>query len=147
MDEAGIDIAPQVEQGVQLDFGLGCAERSPREHGQTQIDDCGIQRIDRLRQIETKRFVDVELARDVDKALPEVCIDALVAYGVGIGQRVACHGAAKPHVIKLGRLTAQARLDVAQAFAISQLRKRHAQILVEAESPRESLRVTSPALG
>ena len=40
--------------------------------------------------------------------------------------------AANPQVIELGLLRAQARFDVAQALAISQLREGHAEKLVEA---------------
>lgn len=76
-------------------------------------------------------------------ALSEVRIDAPVAHGVGIGQGVARHGAAKSHVVKLARLTAQARFDVAQTLAVRQLRKRHAQVLVEAS---ELLDLVFPAI-
>ena len=43
--------------------------------------------------------------------------------------------AAKAEVIELRALRPQARLDVAQALAIGQLRERHRQVLVEAGEP------------
>jgi hypothetical protein len=51
----------------------------------------------------------------------ELGIDAPVARLVGIGQCASAHRAAKTHVIELGGLCAQTRLDVAQAFAVGQL--------------------------
>ena len=50
---------------------------------------------------------------------------------VGIGQGAARNAALDAHVVELARLRSQTRFDVAQALAIGQLSKGHAQILVE----------------
>lgn len=130
VDKAG-DIAAQVEQRVQLDRRLGRAKRSPRKYRQAQIDGGRIQRVDRLREIDAKRFVHVKRASYSDQALCEVGVDAPVANRIGIGQRIARHRTAKAHMVELGGLTAQTGFDIAQTLAIGQLRERHAQKLVE----------------
>ena len=53
-----------------------------------------------------------------------------VAPGIGMGERVARHAAA--HVVAFHRVRSQARLDVAQSLAVSQLRKRQRQKLIQA---------------
>jgi len=64
--------------------------------------------------------------------LREVRVDAPVPLAVRVGQRVAGHAAADPHVVELSAMRPQADLDVAQAFAVGQLRERQAQELVQA---------------
>src|SRR3989338_318045 len=130
VDEAG-DIATQVEQRMQLDRRFGRTKRSPRKYRQTQIDGGCIQCVDRLREIDAKRFVHVERACYSNQALCEVGIDAPVSNHIRIGQRIARHRTAKAHVVKLGGLTAQTGFDVAQTLAISQLRERHTEKLIE----------------
>ena len=66
------------------------------------------------------------------KHLREVGVDAPVVALVGVGQRGARHPAAEAHVVELAAHRPQARLDVAQALAVSQLREGHRQILVPA---------------
>lgn len=46
VNEAG-DIAAQVQQGVQLDGGLGLAKRHPGKHRQAQLDGTGIECVNR----------------------------------------------------------------------------------------------------
>ncbi len=59
-------------------------------------------------------------------------MDAPIACLVGVSQGAACNRRADPHVVELVPLCAQTGLNVAQTFAIGELRKRHAQILVQA---------------
>ncbi len=130
MDE-GRDVAAQIEQGVQLDRRFGRAEWCPRKHRRAQIDHGRVQRVDRLLQIDTKGLVDIQRPRDADEALREIGVDAPVAYGIGVGERIARDRRSKAEVIQLGALGAQARLDVAQALPKRQLRERHAQKLIQ----------------
>ena len=67
-----------------------------------------------------------------DQDLREVGIDPPVARFVGVGQSGARHLAAKSQVVELAAYRAQACFDVAQAFAVSQLREGHRQKLVPA---------------
>jgi hypothetical protein len=125
------DIATQVQQRVQLDGRLGRAKRRPRKYRQAQVDGAGIQSIDRVFQIDAKRFCGIKTAGDGNERLGKVGVDAPVAHRVRIGQGVAGDIAADAHMIELSRLRSQARLDVAQAFAIGKLCKRHTEILIE----------------
>lgn len=73
----------------------------------------------------------VELSRRLDQACRKVGVYAAIALLVGIGQRAAGDVAPDAQVVKLGLMRTQAGLDVAQAFAISQLREGHAEELIE----------------
>ena len=88
VDEAG-NVAAQVEQRMQLDRRFGRTKRSPRKYRKAQIDGGRIQCVDRLREIDAKRFVHVERPSYSDQALCEVGVDAPVSNRIRIGQRVA----------------------------------------------------------
>src|SRR6202011_586556 len=98
MDE-GWNVAAQIELRVQLDRRFGRAERCPRKYRQTQIDGRRIQRVDRLLQIDPEGLVDVQRPGDADHALREVGVDAPVAHGVRVGQRIARYRRTNPEVI------------------------------------------------
>ena len=125
------DVAAQVQERVQLDGRLGRAKRSPRKYRQAQVDGAGIQSIDRVFQIDAKRFCGIKTTGDGNERLGKVGVDAPVATLVGIGQSTARNPALDAHVVELARLRAQARFDVAQTFSIGQLSKGHAEVLVE----------------
>ena len=63
------DIATQIEERVQLDGCLGRAKRRPRKDRQAQVDRTGIQSIDRVFQIDTKRFCGIKTAGDGNERL------------------------------------------------------------------------------
>ena len=117
------DIAPQIEQRVQFDSGLGSPEWRPGKNRQTQIDRGRIECVNRVVQIDAKRFVDIEGASLRDQSLREVGINAPVSSFVGIGQCRAFDRRSNAQVIKLGRLRGKAHFDISEAFPISQLRK------------------------
>ena len=89
-----------------------------------------------LRQIddELKVILLLRLQRpgDTDQALGEIGVDAPVARGIGIGQRIASHRRANPEMIEFGALGAQAYFDVPKALPKGQLREGHAQKLIQA---------------
>ena len=122
----------QVEQRVQLHRRFGVAKLGPGKQRQAQIDGGGIQRIDRLGEIHRKGLLSIEPTRGADQRVGEFGVDAPVARLVGVGQGAAADLAAKTQVVELGGLRAQARLDVAQAFAVGQLCEGHGQKLVQA---------------
>jgi hypothetical protein len=103
----------------------------PTETPTAQIDGGRVQRVDRLLQIDAKGLFDIQRPRDADEALREIGVDAPVAHGVGVGERIACNHRSKTEVIQLGALGAQTRLDVAQALSKRQLRECHAQELIQ----------------
>ena len=124
MDEAGYGAA-QVHEGVQLHGGLGPAELRPREGREAQVDGGGIQRVDRLLQIQYAGLAGVEAAGLADEHLCEVRVDPPVVQFVRIGQRTALHRAAQPHAIELAGLCAQAEFDVPKAPSVCELREGH----------------------
>jgi len=130
-DEAW-DIAAQIEQGVHLHRRLRGAEVRPRKDRQAQVDGCGVQSVDAVRQLHADVVVGIEPLRLRDQTLGQLRIDAPVARLVCVGQRRAADGLAKAHGIELRGLRREACLDVAQALAIGQLGKRHGAILLAA---------------
>jgi len=126
------DVATQVQQRVQFHRRFCGTKRRPWKHRQAQVDGTGIERVDRLFQVDPKGFVGIQPAGDSDQRLGQGRIDTPVAHRIRVGQGVARHAAADTQVIKLGTLSAQTRFDVPQALPISKLRKGHAQVLIEA---------------
>jgi len=126
------DVTAQIQERVQLDGCFGRAKRCPAEHRQAQVDGTGIQGVDRLFQIDAKRFPGIKTTGDCDEGLGKVGVDTPVATLVGIGQGAARYPALDAHMVELFFLGSQARFDVAQALSIGQLGERHTEILVEA---------------
>jgi hypothetical protein len=58
--DEGWDIAPQIQERVQLDRRFGRAERRPWKDRETQIDRGGIERVDGVLEIEPERLVGVK---------------------------------------------------------------------------------------
>lgn len=131
MDETGY-IAAKVQQGMHLYSRLGRAKGRPGENRKAQVDGRGIECVNCFRQIHTKRFVQIEFARDADQALGKIGINAPISNRIGVGQRIARYRGAESHVVKLRGLTAQAGFDIAETFAVGQLGEGHAQELIEA---------------
>jgi len=131
VDEAR-DVAAQVDQRVQLDGRLGGAKPRPRKQRQAQVDRRGIERVDRVFQIDAEGLVHVESARDANRVLRNLRVDAPIARFVCIGKRALGHRSANAQVVELGRVRTQTGFDVAQALAVGQLRKRHAAELARA---------------
>ncbi len=131
VDEAGNGTS-QIEQRVQLDCRLGATKRRPRMDRQAKIDGGGIEGIHRCIQVHAQRFVGIQRARHRNQMLREVGVDLPRSCGVRIGQGIARDSsAAKSHVIEPMRLRSQIDFDVAQRFAIGQLRKRHGEELIQ----------------
>ena len=131
VNEAG-DVPSQIEQGMQLDSGLGRTKWCPRKYRQTQIDGAGIEGIHRRVEFHTKRLLGIQRSCHANQMLGEVGIDLPGACSVRIGQRVARNRlTAKPHVVQPPRLRTQIDLDVAQRLAVGQLREGHGEELVQ----------------
>ena len=134
------DVAPQVQQRVQLDGRLGRAKRSPSKYRQAKIDGAGIQSVDRVLEVDAKRFPGIKTTGGGNERLGKVGIDTPVAALVGIGQGTARNPAVDAHVVQLARLRAQARFDIAQTFPVGQLSERHAEVLVETRKALDLVR-------
>jgi hypothetical protein len=131
----GRDIAPQVQERMQLDSRFGRTKRCPRKHRQTQIDGGGVESVNRVFQIDSKGLVGIQPSCHRDQPLGKVAVDAPVASCVGVGKSVARHGAADAQVVELGGLRAQTGFDISETLAKRQLRKSHRQVLIQASEP------------
>ena len=127
----GRDIAPQIEERMELDCALVFAKSRPGEERQAQIDSGRVECIDRMRQFQAEAVFGIEFARFLNQAEGEILIDAPVATLVGIRQCALGNAAANAQMVELGGMGAQTSLDVAQAFPVGQLREGHAQKLIE----------------
>ena len=126
------DGAAQIEQRVQLERVLSRFVSCPGKQRHAQIDDRGIQGVDRVGQLQPQILVAIKPPRFRDQDGSEVGIDAPVTAFVGIGQRAPRHRAPNAQVIESPVLRAQTGDDIAQALAEGQLGKGHAQKLVPA---------------
>jgi hypothetical protein len=126
----GWNIAAKVEQRVHFDTRttLGC--RGPVEQAQAQIDGGGVDGIHTLIQVQPKSILAVKTASNTDEVHGKVFKDPAVSSLFGIGQSGAGNPAAKPCVVKLARVRAQAKLNVTKACSRCELGKHHAQELV-----------------
>ena len=128
----GMYVAPQIEQGVQFDGGLGRAKRCPGKYRQTQVDGAGVEGIDRRVELHAKGLCRIKWPGNTDQVLREVGIDLPRSCGVRIGQRVARNRlTAKPHVVQPPCLGTQIDFDIAQGFAVGQLGEGHGEELVQ----------------
>ena len=120
----------KIEQGVHFDGGFVLAELGPREQRQAQINSGGVQCVQALVEVHADGILCVQGSCDADQHLGEVSIDAPVVSLIGVGECGARHVPAESNVIQLAAHRAKACLYVTQAFAVSQLREGHRQILV-----------------
>jgi hypothetical protein len=118
---------------VKFDSGLGSTKWSPRMQRQAKVDSACVVCLNSGVQIDAQGFFDVQRSSDANQVLREVGIDLPGSCCTGAGQRIARDRfAAKAQAIKPSRLCAQIYLDVAQRFAVSELREGHRQELIEA---------------
>ena len=126
------DVAPQIEQGVQFDGGLGRAKRCPCKHRQAQVDGAGVEGIHSRIELHAKGLRGVQGSCNANQVLSEVGKNLPRACGVRIGQRVARNRlTAKPHVVQPPCLGTQIDFDIAQGFAVGQLGEGHGEELVQ----------------
>jgi len=130
LDKRG-DRASQIEKGMEFDGRFGATKNGPREKRQTQVDGGRIEGIDRVFEFESQIFAGVKRAGLSDEDLGEVGIDAPIARFVGMSQGVSGDPSAKSHVVETALHGPQTGLDIAKAFAISQLGEGQAEELIE----------------
>ena len=83
-EDEGWDIAPQIQERMQLDRRFGRAERRPGKDRETQIDRGGIERVDGILEIEPERLVGVKSPGGADQALREIAVDAPIPRRVAL---------------------------------------------------------------
>lgn len=124
------DAAPQVQQCMEFDGSLALSEFGLREDRKTEIDDRGIEGVDRPIELQSEILGSVQFSGRLNQHLSEVGVDAPVAGFVGVSQSVSGDLAPNSHVIKLGFRHAQTRFDIPQTFPVGQLRKGHTEKLI-----------------
>ena len=125
------DIGPQVQLGMHLDGTFVPAMLCPGKQRQAQIDDGGIQSVDRSFEIHGQRLTGVKSTCLVDQNQSDVAINFPVAQFVGFGQGVARDSRLHAGVIELGSHGSQTDFDIAQTLSASKLRESHAIKLIE----------------
>ena len=123
------DGTSEIHLGMQLDRGLRLNERRPGKQRQTQVDGRGVQGIDHLVESDYVRGLGVEAPRLSHENLGKIGVNAPGTMFVGVSQVRSGDTAADSHSMAM-RAEAQACLDVAQAFAVGQLREAHGQELI-----------------
>ena len=126
------DLASQIQERMQLHRMLIGLVGGPGKKAETQVDSSRVQGIDGVAELDPQIFLSIELASPSDEHLGEVAINSPIAHLVGIGQRAARNWAAETHMVEPLTLGSQADDNIAQAFAVSELCKNHAQKLVPA---------------
>ena len=131
--------AAQIDLGVHLDAGFGLSEIGPRKQGKRQVDCRGIQRIDRIVQIDTEIFFGIKGLGFADQALCEILPNPPVPVFVGFGQRRFGNRFAKAKVIERLGTSVEAGSDVAQTISRSHLSEDHADELLSALEMTDAL--------
>src|SRR2546421_12220487 len=122
----------KVQQRVQLHCALVLTKLRPRKQSETEIDGSRIEGIKAAIQNDTHRVFPVERSGDRDQVLSKIGKDTPVMSLVGVSQSGTDDSTPETHVIELAIHGPEARLNVAQAFAISELSEGHCQILIPA---------------
>jgi len=117
---------------MELDRSSRLPEVRPREHGQAQIDSCGVQSVDGLVQIVEKRLFAVIACGPWQSGVRQICIYTPVSDLVCIGQGVARNWSPDSHVVEFPLLCPKAGFDIPQTLPVCDLGKGHAVILIEA---------------
>lgn len=126
------EVSSEVQEGVKLDCCLSFAEFCPGKKGETQVDGCGIQGVDRLIQAHSEYFPRIEFSSMGDKDLGKIAKDPPVPLLVCDGERVPGHLPPEPCVIKLGLQGSETCLDVSKTLSECKLSENQGQELVEA---------------
>ncbi len=129
------EVAAPVEPGVPLPRRLGAAAMGPGEDREAAVDGCGVERVDRVVEIDAEAVIGIPAVRGPDQGLGEVGVEAPVPSLVGLGQRVARDLAPEAHVVGLAGLGAPAGLEVTPAFPGGQLGERHAATCAKTRLP------------
>ena len=133
------DNAVQIEQRVHFDGGFVAPEMSPGEQRQAEVDGAGIEGLEGGVEFDAEGIMGVEPPGEGDQHLGKIGEDAPIARLVGVGQCGASDVITKTQVIEFRFERTQASLDVAEAFAIGQLRERQGPELVPARKTAEAL--------
>lgn len=137
--DAGRNRATQVDLGVHLDSCFRLPEVRPRKQGKRQVDCRGIQRVNRIVQIDTEIFFGIKGLGFADQTLCEILPNPPVPVFVGFGQRRFGNRFAKAKVIECLGTSVETGSDVAQTISRSHLSEDHADELLSALEMTDTL--------
>lgn len=118
---------------------LGVTKWHPRKLWRVQIDDCGVECLENIQQIDFGIFRSTMLERLGDVALCELCIDTPIALQADNGKHASWYWRVILHAIKLDYLRRMTNLYDALDFAIHQLCQGHDMRLFVAQQHSHSV--------
>jgi len=125
-EDAGRNRPTQIDLSMKLDARLGLTEVGPREKSQRQVDGRGVERIDRVVQIQAKILARIQRPGLLHQTFGEVLPDPPVSRFVGIGESGFCNRFGESKMIERLGPCIEASSDVAQPVPGSHLRENHA---------------------
>ena len=130
--DAGRDRASQIELGMHLDPRFGASEIGPREERQGEINRGGIERVNRVLQVQSKILSGIEETRLAHESFGEIFPEPPVPLLVGICQGGLGNSFSKTKMVESFASGVETSGDVAQSLPPSQLSKGHADELLAA---------------
>ena len=142
--DAGRNRPAQIDLGMKLDTRLGLTEIGPWKKRQRQVDGRGVERVDRVVQIQAKILARIERSGLLHQTLGEVLPDPPVSRFVGIGESGFCNRLGESEMIERLGPCVEASGDVAQPVPGSHLRENHAgELLSESKMPNRDCGLVS----
>jgi hypothetical protein len=130
------DTAAQVQQRVHLHRGFVLAKLCPGQQGEAQVDRGRVECVKRVIQVQPDRISRIQRPGDTDQIWAKSGEDMPVMSLISIGQSRAWNSASETHVIEFAAQGSEARLNVSEALAVSELSESHCQVLIPArETP------------
>ncbi len=139
------DTAMEIHQRVELDGAFAFAKMGPRKKGETKVDRGGVEDIGGLIQGHTELVLGIKVSCSSDQHLSKVRIDSPVSVFVGFGEGASSDFAPNPSMVEFGLQGGQACFDLAKTFSVSQLSEGHAEKLIEAGKPSDSVIALVPS--
>ena len=130
--DAGRNRATQVDLGVHLDSCFRLPEVRPRKQGKRQVDCRGIQRVDRVVQIDTEILARIKRPGFAHQTFGQILPNPSVPVFVGISKSRFDNRFCETKVIKRLGTSVETGSDVAQIISRCHLRENHADELLSA---------------
>ena len=130
--DASRNWATQVDLCVHLDARLGLTKVRPRKQSKRQVDRRGIQRVDRIVQIDTEILARIKRPGFAHQTFGQILPNPPVPVFVGIRESRFGNRFCETKMIKCVGLGVEAGSDVAQSVPGSHLRENHASELLAA---------------
>ena len=131
-NDKGGNASMKVQQRMQFDCRFALSKFCPGKQGQAKIDCRGIQGIGGLLQFGGEALAGIQIGRLPNQHLRKIRKDRPWPFLVCIRQRTSRHRPPNSGMVQAMPQGPHAGIDIAQAFPIGQLRKRHDKKLLVA---------------